>query len=147
MKTIRRLWGTVFKSDPTREAPVQDFIAAFNLIDAAEKKCNNLYTLALIKYPSNVLLLRSYAHFLSTVKREVKRARKVSSEADRLEEELAVQQASTLASRGGGDGTVSSDVDDKRDTVVVINKKGIIISVNKNCCTMFGHAGKTISYI
>src|SRR4051812_11729271 len=88
------------------------------------------------KYPNNALLLRSYAHFLISVKREVKRGRKIMAEADRIQEQMVEQQASSVM--GGGNRT---EVDDKVDAVVVINKKGIIISVNKNCSTLFGHAG------
>lgn len=67
-------------------------------------------------------MIRTYAQFLLSVKNDVKRARRFYVEADRLEEEAEVSRRDANAA---GDSSMNANVvDDKVDSIIVINEQG-----------------------
>jgi PAS domain S-box-containing protein len=141
---------------PVFELPpsvVQALSTAFTRIDTLETKVKSIYGLLLDKYPRSVKLLRAYASFSADVLDDRKKAGRLNAEAARLEE--MQRDVSRYAQLGGGAGAPAGAggaqagsanmVDPGADGLVVINDQGIMTSISKSACKLFGYHEKEVA--
>jgi PAS domain S-box-containing protein len=141
---------------PVFELPpsvVQALSTAFTRIDTLETKVKSIYGLLLDKYPRSVKLLRAFASFSADVLDDRKKAGRLNVEAARLEE--MQRDVSRYAQRGGGAGAPAGAggaaaasanmVDPGADGLVVINDQGIMTSISKSACKLFGYHEKEVA--
>ena len=135
LQYMRKFWRLVGR---TVEYPIDNFVDCIKKIDTLQEITNNMYRALLVKYPTAVQVIRSYAQFMLFVKNNDKRAKKFFQEAVRIEEEPTGDKNGVDANAAYiGDAVV---VDDKVDSIIMISEQGIILTVNKNCKEMFGYS-------
>ncbi|KAG2440500.1 hypothetical protein HYH02_010378 [Chlamydomonas schloesseri] len=135
---------------------------ALHRIEKSVSVAEGIYRAALLRYPSSPKLVRGYAKFLEAVKNNPWKAARYFNEADKLQE-AQQQDEAALAVMGddgepGGGGLGGSAahmlhrVDERINTVFLINSAGIIQMANKNACSLLGYGkgeldGKNINVI
>lgn len=108
-------------------------------IDRLSKEGERGYLALLEKYPKSSKVLRAYARFHMEINQNAREAERYFAEADKLDEGAADEAANGALDRDG-QLKVTSLVDDTVDALIVINARGIILSVNSNCRRMFGYS-------
>eukprot|EP00899_Mesostigma_viride_P011837 jgi/Mesvir1/20654/Mv14872-RA.2 len=132
LKALRDFWRVLLKS----ELAFKHITRAFHHLAAADLKADRAYAAVLERYPKSSKLLRSYGHFLEEMHIDPSKASRYLHEADRIDEAAAEAQE---AAGFGGELAGGGKVDDTKDGIVVINKKGIIQMTNKVVSRMFGY--------
>jgi PAS domain S-box-containing protein len=126
------------KATVTRANAVTKLARVCLNIDGLAGEANSSYLALLARYPKSSKLLRAYARFQLTINQANRDAEKFMAEADRLDENAADEGPSSLEREGQFKAT--SLVDDSVDSLVVIDSRGTITSVNSNCRRLFGHS-------
>ncbi|KAG2446182.1 hypothetical protein HXX76_000775 [Chlamydomonas incerta] len=137
---------------------------ALHRIEKSVSVAEGIYRAALLRYPSSPKLVRGYAKFLEAVKNNPWKAATYFNEADKLQEAQQQDEAALAVmgdegesgpgggGMGGGNAHMLHRVDERINTVFLINSAGIIQMANKNACSLLGYGkgeldGKNINVL